>query len=167
MKKLLSIFLLLALNSCTKEDDKNNCWQAFDPTGYDAQGILFCDKTLAEAQAQYPQFWFYEAGEVKFCWRTVSAQGHTGYARQIPESMMEKLKQQWAIEASKTDCNSFCTWTYDDKFRSKTTGQYSPTRQSRETYLADSFATLFEGRVIVLKETADSIYTREFDRKEL
>ncbi|RYZ26452.1 MAG: hypothetical protein EOO10_15520 [Chitinophagaceae bacterium] len=169
IQKLSFIFLSLtfALISCTKEEDKNSCWQAFDPAGYDAQGLLFCDKTLAEAQAQYPQFWLYNAAEGKFCWRTVSAQGYTSYARQVPESMMEKLKLQWALTASQVDCNSFCTWTYQDKFKSKTTGLFSPTRQSRETYLADSCGKLYEGRMVVLKETADSIYTREFVRKEL
>lgn len=168
MKKLLFVLLcgLTAVLSCKKESAKKSCWQAFDPSGYDAPGLVLCGKTLAEAQGQYPQFWFYKQGEEKYCWRTLSPQGYTAYARYIPESMVEKLKQQWGITFTKVDCNSFCTWTYQDKFQSKATGQFSPTHQSRETYLIDSCSKLYEGRMIVLKETTDSIYTRIFVRKD-
>lgn len=163
MKNFLCFLIpLFIVAGCKKEEEKKDCWQAFDPAGYDARGLIVCDKTKAEAEALYPQLWFYSAAEKKYCWRTQSPRSGAGYARHIPESMVEKLTALYSISFAKTACESFCTWTLQDKFQSKITGQFKPVQQRRETFQQDSCSKLFVGRVIVLQETADSIYTREF-----
>lgn len=56
---LLLVSILFVFSNCRK--DGKACWQGFDPTGYDA--VLVCDKTKTEAEAAFPQYWFYKQGE--------------------------------------------------------------------------------------------------------
>ena len=69
---LFSVTFLLSA-TCNKNDDvpvvTNPCWQAFSPQGADVNGLLICDKTKAEAEAAWPQFWFYNSTETKYCWK--------------------------------------------------------------------------------------------------
>ena len=160
MRQIFLIFIICTILSCSK--DKKACWQGFSPSGTDVRGLLVCDKTLAEAEAQFPQYWFYNSKEKKYCWRVVDANGTTFYLRQVPISMTEKMKPFGGLNFYALDCNSFCIWTYHDKTRSKATGLYGPTRGRSEVYFGDTCRTLYVGRTIVLHETADSIYTREF-----
>jgi hypothetical protein len=166
MKILLAAFLLIPLLPGCKKDDEA-CWQGFTPSGADMPGLILCDKTLAEAQEAYPGMWFYNVNEKKYCWQFQTSQGNTAYARQVPVSMADKLETQYGYTLTKVDCNSFCTWTYYDKVKSKSTNYYSPTRASVHTYFGDSCSQLYVGKVITIKETTDSIYTREFVKVEL
>lgn len=167
MKILLAAFLLITLlPGCVKHDDEKACWQAFSPAGGDMPGLILCDKTLAEAEAAYPGMWFYNANETKYCWQLQTAQGTTHYLRQVPVSMANKMETALGHTFTKMDCNSFCTWTCHDKQKSKITNNYGPTRQKLHTYLGDSCSLLYVGKVIVIKETTDSIYTREYMKVE-
>ncbi|HEX6427422.1 MAG TPA: hypothetical protein VF008_07030 [Niastella sp.] len=166
MKNLFAAFLLIALlPGCEKHDDEKACWQAFSPGGGDIPGLILCDKTLAEAEEAHPGMWFYNANENKYCWQLQTPYG-IAYIRQVPVSMADKMKTERGYTNTKMDCNSFCTWTYYDKFKSKITNHYGPTKAHVETYVGDTCSTLYVGRVIVIKETTDSIYTREYIKVE-
>jgi len=158
---LLTIFLL-----CSCKKDGKGCWQAFNPQGYDERGLVLCDKTKAEAEAAYPQLWFYRIGERKYCWR-VQIGTNTFYADGIPKSMAEKtVASNGAYHFTKIECGSFCHCLWYEKHKSKITGEYAPTRGIYETILsADSCSKLFVGRVIIISETADSLFTRELSSK--
>lgn len=168
MKNLFAAFLLIALlPGCEKHDNGKACWQAFTFSSGSIPGLILCDKTLAEAEEAYPGMWFYDTSEKKYCWQfQEQQQGKTKYARQIPVSMVDKLRTLYGYQFTEMDCNSFCTWTYHDKVKSKITNYYGPTRQSFHTYMGDSCSQLYVGRVIVTKETTDSIYTREYIKVE-
>lgn len=167
MKYLYTTLLLLcAFLSCTKEGEKEFCWQGFDPNGNDVPGLIVCGKTATEVQAEYPLYWFYKVTEEKYCWQVQVAGLGIRYWRNIPVSMMEKMMARTGYSYTKVPCTSFCNWQHLDRARSKTDGGYAPTRSGRETYAADSCSKLYQGRVIVLRETTDSIYTREFWKQE-
>jgi hypothetical protein len=169
MRNILVFFaialIVLSSFSCSKNKDKG-CWQAFYPGGADVEGLILCDQTRSQAEAQYPQYWFYDANEAKFCWDHVSSAGQHFLLRHVPTSMVEKMDDMNGASSIAIDCNSFCVWNRIlEKHKSKVTGLFGPTRLYNETFSADSCSTLFVGRVVVHRETADSLITREFMEK--
>jgi hypothetical protein len=168
MRNILFIFpvalIVLFSFSCSKNNDKG-CWQAFHPGGADVEGLVLCDQTRSQAEAQYPQYWFYSADEAKYCWVYITSTGQEILLRHIPTSMVERMGINSAT-TSTIDCNSFCVWNrIIEKHKSKVTGLFGPTKLYSETFGADSCSTLFVGRVVVHRETADSLITREFMEK--
>ncbi len=84
MKTSANILLvLILLVSCKKQSEKKYCWQGFSPMGYVVPGMLICEKTSEEIQAEFPGYWFYKATEPTYCW-TVATQSRSTYARHIP-----------------------------------------------------------------------------------
>lgn len=155
--------VIFFFSDCKK--DGKGCWQAFNPLGEDVLGLVLCDKTKAEAEAAYPQYWFYRASEKKYCW-LVKIGTNTSRAWDVPESMAKKMEEERGFYFSKIDCNSFCFCEWQEKHKSKITGLYSPTKLITEFILsADSCSKLFVGRVITISETSDSLITRELTTK--
>ena len=140
---LMSVTFLLS-GTCNKNDDiplvTNPCWQAFSPLGADVNGLLICDKTKAEAEAAWPQYWFYNSTETKYWWKAQQGANPVFYAGNIPQSMA-------------------------DKHKSKITGLYKPTLLYYETLFPDSCSKLFVGKIVTYRETTDSLITREFSKK--
>ena len=165
---LFSVTFLLS-GTCNKNDDisvvTNPCWQAFDPQGADVNGLLICDKTKAEAEAAWPQYWFYNAGETKYCWKGQQGANPFFYASNIPESMADKMRSTYGYTFTKVDCSSFCNWQILEKHKSKITGLYKPTLVYHETLFSDSCSKLFVGKIVIYRETTDSLITREFSKK--
>lgn len=161
MRIALTILFAFSLMNFTCEKERNICWQGFSPAGADIRGLLLCDKTKAEAEALYPAYWFYDSEEPRFCWKVITPQG-SFYMRQIPVSMVDRMRPNGGYIYTQVDCNSFCQWEWEEKVQHKQNGLYGPTRRSSETYMADSCSKLYEGRVIITRETPDSIYRRTF-----
>ena len=158
------IVLLFFLSSCKK--DGKGCWQAFDPQGADVTGLVLCGKTKAEAEAAYPQYWFYRSGEIKYCWRMqIGSSVYNTWG--VPESMVQRYKEyNGAYQFTKIDCNSFCAIEWLEKHKSKITNQYGPTNLVVDRDLsADSCSKLFVGKLVLVRETADSLITRELSKK--
>lgn len=166
LMKLLSIYfaIVLFLSSCGKNNKA--CWQAFDPQGADAQGLVLCDQTKAEAEAAWPQYWFYKAGEQKFCWR-VQIGSNVYNTWGVPASMAQRYMQEnGAYQFTKIDCNSFCVVEWYEKHKNKITNQFGPVRSITDKNLsADSCGKLSVGRIVVVRETSDSLITRELVKK--
>lgn len=169
--KILIISATLFVIGCGKSGDStpapptNPCWQAFDPLGADVNGLQICNKTQAEAEATWPQYWFYNAGEAKYCWRAQQSGGPVFYAGNIPQSMADKMWALYGYTYTKVDCSSFCKWQIIEKRKSKNTGLYVPNRLFVETLFADTCFKLFEGKIVMHQETIDSLITREFFKK--
>ncbi len=162
-----AVFLLSA--TCNKNDDvpvvTNPCWQAFDPQGADVNGLLICDKTKPEAEAAWPQYWFYNSTEAKYCWRAQQGSNPVFYAGNIPQSMADKMWALYGYTYTKVDCRSFCMWQIIEKRKSKNTGLFKPNRVFVETLFADTCSKLFAGKIVIYQETTDSLITREFSKK--
>lgn len=166
MKLRLTIFLAVVVlcTDCNKEG--KGCWQAFDPQGYNVPGLVLCDKTKAEAEAAYPHYWFYRSSEIQYCWQ-VQIGTNTYRTWSVPESIAKRYEQEnGAYHFTKIDCRSFCYCEWNEKHKSKITGSFGPTYFISETLLsADSCSKLFVGRVVVVRETTDSLITRELAKK--
>jgi hypothetical protein len=163
IKFIISVVITVLLVGCRK--DNKGCWQAFDKAGADVQGLVICNKTQAEAEAMHPEYWFYKSGETKFCWQ-VQTPSRTSYTWNVPQSMAEKMSEQSGYVFTKKDCNSFCSCEWYEKHKSKITGQYGPTLFIQEYLLsADTCNKLSVGRVVILRETTDSLITRELAKK--
>lgn len=165
---LLGILIIGFFEGCNKENDKA-CWQGWDIGGADALGILLCDKikSEAEAEAQYPGYWFYRQGETKYCWRSVSG-NQTFYWINMPESIKDKYVAGGVMGAfAKIECNSFCSCEWNEKHRSKLTGLYNPTKRITEVlFSSDSCTKITVGQIIIYRETSDSLITRELFKKQ-
>ena len=151
---------------CYCKKNEKGCWQAYNPQGHDERGLIICDKTKAEAEAAYPLFWFYGSGEPKYCWK-VEIAGRTSYAWEIPMSMaLRHMSENGAYVFTRVDCRSFCTLAWHEKHKAKATNQFGQTRLIVETIVStDSCSKLSVGRVVVLRETVDSLITRELVKK--
>ena len=165
----LKLTLLLAgaifLSSCKK--DGKGCWQAFSRMGYDVAGLLLCEQTKAEAESTWPQYWFYRSGEKKYCWY-VQLGTQNYYQWDMPESMAAKYEDtNGAYQFTKIDCNSFCSCEWYEKHKSKITGEFTPTYVITEILVSgDSCSKLSVGKIVVVRETSDSLITRELADKK-
>jgi hypothetical protein len=162
LKSILLLGLIIFLSDCKK--DGKGCWQAFNPLGEDVLGLVLCDKTKAEAEVAYPQYWFYRSDERKYCW-LVQIGTDTTRAWGVPESMAKKMEEVRGYRFSKIDCNfCFCQWV--EKHKSKITGLYIPASLITEFLLSpDSCSKLSVGKVVIVRETVDSLITRELINK--
>ncbi len=123
-KMILSLIVIAFFSECGK--DGKGCWQAFVPGGQDAPGLVLCGKTKAEAEAAYPQYWFYRQGEKKYCWR-VQYGATTYYTWGVPESMTNMhMSVNGAFQYTKVDCSGFCFCQWLETHKSKITGQLIP-----------------------------------------
>jgi hypothetical protein len=164
LKVLFAITLpLLFFISCKK--DKNACWQAYDVFGIEVTGLVICDKTQSEAEAAYPRYLFCNAAEAKYCWRVQQANGGIFYTGSMPQSIADKMWLRYGYTYTKFDCNNICQWKIFEKSKSKITGSFQPVTQYIETYTTDTCTKLFVGRIITIRETADSLITREYAEK--
>ncbi|HXL56409.1 MAG TPA: hypothetical protein VN958_09140, partial [Chitinophagaceae bacterium] len=114
-KPILFLLIILFFSYCSK--DNKDCWQAFYPGGHDLEGLVVCDKTEAEAEAAYPEYWFYKQGEEKYCWQ-VEIGTRTYYTSGVPESMANKqMSINAAYHYTKINCESFCNCVWLEKHK--------------------------------------------------
>ncbi|HMJ46536.1 MAG TPA: hypothetical protein VK498_04365 [Ferruginibacter sp.] len=165
MKRNLMLFLVMCFSfvSCKKESDIKTCWQLVQNGGL-VNGGEICNKTQTEMQDQYGnQFDFFRSSEPRYCWRFNGPQiSGYGYARNLPQYIIDKYYTPYSYVSIKINCNSFCNWRMFIRSQSKITGQYQPTLVKNETYLTDTCRTLYVGRIVVVRETTDSLITAEY-----
>ena len=145
-----------SLVSCKK--NKEYCWQTYDQLGNPM--AVVCDKTESEIQALYGPY--YERADVKkFCWKIDYSNGTIGYI----ENISEKMAAQWYGTGNvleKVACGYCQRWSTREKDVLRSTGQFSFKQMVVKLYCGDTCSKLFPGRLIVLRETADSIIYHEF-----
>ena len=161
--QLSFIIFLFSVYSCKKENA--GCYQL----AYNGSVVSdpICDKSKSEIEAQAGAGYFvFKASEKRYCWKIVSANGSfTNYHKDLPESVLNHFYNTNGNVISKVDCSSFCAWEVQTKSRSKITGNYLPTTVKVEFYegaVADTCSKLFEGRVVTVRETTDSLITATY-----
>ncbi len=169
MKKIIFIagaFFFLS-TSCSK--DSKGCWMPFSPFGVDDANEPTCDISRKEAEEKFAGKWFYRYPETKYCWRA-DKPGNSSYPQYlfgIPESMKGNMEATYGYTLTKIDCSSFCRIKWLEKHKSKITGNFGPVLLYVETLVnADSCSRLTTGRVITIRETTDSLITREVSEKK-
>lgn len=120
-----------------------------------------CGATESELQVTYPNPCnYYKLGGKEYCWYLNS---NGVFIKNKPEDYIQRLKQCFNFSnAVKVDCDYCQTWYTRQKntYKPTNTFAYSPVRIQQ--YCGDTVHTLYQGRVIVLRETSDSLITVQF-----
>lgn len=151
------LFLIVACNK-----NKDYCWQLYDALGNEA-GIV-CDKTESEMAAQYGNFYYDRADAKKYCWKIQYQNGPITYADNLSEKMAG-IYFQGAILLEKFTCGYCQKWMSREKGLYKPTGNFAYKPAKVEQLCGDTCNTLFPGRIIILRDTPDSLITVEFLQK--
>ncbi len=160
MKKIItSAVLVLLLGSCSKE---KGCFQVAYNAYIQEEKICDIKKSELENNASANNGFVFRASEARFCWKITFSNGQDGYRKNLPESVVKHFFSGNGVSYSRVSCSTFCSWKVLIRQRSKITGLYNPTLTRQEFFLgaaADTCSTLFKGREVVLRETADSLIT--------
>jgi hypothetical protein len=114
----------------------------------------------------HPNYWFYREGEKEYCWK-VETGTSVYYTYEMPESIAKEYTALYSsYRFTKVDCNSFCRCEWHEKHKSKVTGLFGEVKLITETLLsADTCSKLSVGKIVVVRETSDSLITRELRKK--
>jgi len=148
---------ILLFGSCKKESPNNYCWQHLDVSGNSIN--IVCNKTEAEMQALYSNSCSYYKVGYNYCWMI----GSHIFIADKPEDFITRYLQCYGnTSAVKVACDYCQQWYSRQKyaFKSNSTFTYSPVKV--EQLCGDTVHTLFKGREIILRETADSLITLQF-----
>ena len=159
MKNRILLFLVLLLAACQK--GRESCWQLYDALGNEI--AIVCDKTEQEMTSQYGVY-FDRANAKKYCWKIQYTSGSVTY----PENITEKMAGIFFPGAStieKIACGFCQKWMSREKGLKKSTGNFHYASVKVEAYCGDTCHTLFPGRIIILRDTPDSLITVEFLQK--
>jgi hypothetical protein len=158
MRKVF-FFILVLLFACKK--NKEHCWQVYDSLGNE-MGIV-CGKTESEIQNLYGPF-YDRINATKYCWKIQYANGSVSYPENITEKMADVFFQGASIR-EKIVCGYCQKWTSREKGLKKSTGNFAYSSVRAEVYCGDTCKTLFAGRIVILRDTPDSLITVEFLQK--
>lgn len=157
--KFLYFLIVLFLVACTK--NKEHCWQVYDNLGN--QMSIVCGKTEAEIKEQYGIF-YDRADAKKYCWMIQFGGSSTTYVENITEKMLGVFFPGGIIR-EKVPCGYCQRWSSREKDLYKPTGSFMFKPIKVEQYCGDTCATIFVGRVVVIRDTPDSLITVEFLQK--
>lgn len=157
MKRILLFAFVSMLFACKK--NKEHCWQLYDASANE-MGIV-CDKTESEIQEKYGQY--YDRSDApKFCWMYTSGTGATSYLENITEKYVALFFNSNGAGMEKVACGYCQRWNTRQKIMLKPSGLSSYEREKVQQYCGDTCSTLYAGRLVVVRETADSIIYNEF-----
>jgi hypothetical protein len=161
MKKVLFFLFMVSLAACNK--NKEHCWQVYDALGNE-MGIV-CDKTESEIQAAYGPF-YDRADAPEFCWKVSYNNGTTGYLENVTEKMASYWFGNNSTGMEKVQCGYCQKWLTRHKGVLKSTGQFAYDPIKVMQYCDDTCSTIFPGRIILLRETSDSLIYHEFMQRQ-
>lgn len=158
---LLFLFLLpILVYSCTKDTDKKYCWQLVDALGNNVS--VLCDKSESEMQSLYPNACnYYKLGGEEYCW---FVNGQDFVENKTESALMKSLECQGQVQPQvvKVPCDYCKDWYTRQKHTYKPTGQFRYTSIITQQFCGDTARTLYQGREIILRETADSLIIMQF-----
>ena len=155
---LLAIFLIVFMgSSCKKDSEEEYCWQLMDALGNPINTV--CNKTESEMQAAYPNPCTHYRLGTAYCWYIDGSI----FVKDKTEDYINRYKQCYGnVNAVKVACDYCEKWYTRQKhtYKPNNTFFYSPIENKQ--YCGDTAQTLFQGREIILRETADSLVTVKF-----
>jgi len=123
-----------------------------------------CDKTESEIQEKYGQY-YDRADAPKYCWIYTSGNGTTSYSENITEKYVALFFNSNNGSMEKVVCGYCQKWNTRQKIMLKPSGLYSYGSERVEQYCGDICSTLYEGKLVVVRETADSVIYNELLKK--
>lgn len=156
------LLLVTLFASCKKENEKKYCWQLYDALGNEV--MVTCNKTETEMTVAYGNL-FDRQDAPRYCWKV---QQGAGGSFSYPENITEKMLGVFfpgATTKEKIACGYCQKWASREKGLYKPSGSFAYKPVKAEVLCGDTCATLFVGRIIKIRETADSLITVEFLQK--
>jgi len=144
------IAAIILLNNCSKE--KTDCWDVYTSNGSLTKTV--CGQTEEEIQAVYGKY-YDRASSPKYCWKA-DYPGYFYFVQNLSEKMAAMFYQD-AQNIQKVSCGYCQKWECHNKNYYKPTGEYTNTLGYLQYPCGDTCSTLYPGRQIVIRETADSI----------
>lgn len=150
------VMLVIFAGACKK--NKTYCWQLVDAFGNEMNTV--CGKTEEEMQADYPSPCnYYKTGEPKFCWYT----GNGGFIKDKPEDYIKKMQLCFNLPSPvKVACDYCQTWYSRQKNIYKPANSVTYSTVTVQRLCGDTVHTLYKGKEIGVRETADSLITIQF-----
>jgi hypothetical protein len=157
-KKTIIIALLAVFVAVSCKKNKTYCWQLVDAFGNEMNSV--CGKTEEEMQAAYPSPCnYYKIGAPKYCWYTSNGV----FIKDKPEAYITNLQKCFNFSApAKVACDYCQTWYTRQKSTFKPTNMVTYSAVHVQQYCGDTVHTLYKGREILVRETADSLITIQF-----
>ncbi len=161
MKQILILFLFTSLNLSCKDKPQvlpeiiKFCWNITSQQLITIKTV--CDKTAVEIATEYPDGCYYRNDEPLKCWFETST---NSFIKNCPVSLIIKVAPNRNF--TMVDCNFCARWYYREKrkFLPNSSITYTPTSVTQ--LCGDTLATLYRGREVPLRQSADSIITRQF-----
>ena len=152
------IFAVFILCCCRKDSNKKHCWRLLDALG-NAYGDV-CDKSEKDMEAAYSPCNYYKLGEEEFCWWIDNAI----FIKNMPQDFIDHFMQcnPGRTNAVKVACNYCQNWYTRQKNIYKPTGSFTYGMVRTERFCGDTVQVLFQGKEIILRETADSLIKLQF-----
>ena len=150
-------FCCLIFYSCEKENGEF-CWALVDQLGNEYGQI--CHKSEAEMRDAYPGTCTYYKTGTNYCWLLDG----TIFVENRPEDYIVRFKNCMGgyTIAEKVPCDYCGRWYTREKHLYKPSGSFVYSQVRVQQYCGDTVHTLFQGREIILRETADSLITLKF-----
>lgn len=115
-----------------------------------------CDKTAAEIAALHPDGYYYRSDEPLVFWYESS----TGnYRADLPASLKNKYLSP---SYTQVPCGFCAFWYFREKRKFVPTGSFTYSPITYQRLCADSVRTLFRGKEVLLRQSTDSVITRQF-----
>ncbi len=167
----LSIILFISCNK-EKKTEKKFCWQIVDGMGNKMQKI--CDKTETEllecfkngacgsynGGANLTSCNYYKIEGEKFCWQI-----NNHYYKDMTENEILLISKCFTGNAfaTKASCDSACeNWYHREKRLYKPDSTITYSFVTKQNYCADTLATIYQGRQIIIKNDSDSLIVIQF-----
>jgi hypothetical protein len=151
------ILVMLTSSSCIKVSNKH-CWQLLDAFGNDVGTV--CDKSEAQMKASYPSSCnYYKLGGTNYCWLI----DNNIFVKDKPQEYIDLFLHCYNYaNAKKVACDYCQIWYTRQKniYKPANTFRYSTVTIQR--LCGDTVHTLFPGREIILRESADSLIVLQF-----
>jgi hypothetical protein len=161
MKQLLILSLFTILNiSCERTNPVDPeitkfCWNVLDPLLVVMNTV--CDKTAAEMATAYPNNWYYKSDEQLKCYYETST---NAFLKNFPPSLLGKVFPNRNF--TEVSCSYCARWFYREKKKYLPTNSITYSPMTVKQFCGDTLSTLFRGREIPLRQSADSIITLQF-----
>lgn len=163
---LLVVLLTVIIGiGCKKNDNEEpkHCWQIIDQSGMYLYRL--CERTETQMKDSFPNpCTYYKLGEEELCWLIDGSM----YVPKVPEDYVKSLLKCYNKTSYKeVECGYCQTWytRQKDTYKPTNTATYSKIRVER--LCGDTVKTLYQGRQVVVRETADSLIVLEFSNNGL
>ncbi|MCP9751878.1 hypothetical protein [Ferruginibacter sp. HRS2-29] len=160
---LFSFFPAFIFYSCKQDDPPVSgkfCWQLIDATGNPLGTV--CNKTAAEMSATFSNPCSYYKYDEKFCWLV----NDSLFFMNMPEVgirlTMNCFYQKPTYTAVKVSCDYCKKFFHRLKKTYKLDNSFTYSQITVQQFCGNTAQTLFPGRQIIEKETADSLIVRQF-----